>query len=115
MSREFISKSIWIIAGIALICAMLAVSDIDAGAQDNPTPTPTEEYYTCWWEVDHWVCLSADPPSVTPTPAATPLPAPTVAPTPTQVELQPISRCVVVNCVYVPFVAAGEVVTGDTR
>lgn len=103
----------WFLAAVALIFAIMAM-DIDAQAQGEPTPTPTEDYYTCIWIDDRWVCMDAEP-MVTPTLSATPLPAPTVAPTPTDVQSQPISQCVIINCAYLPIVAAGEVVTGDTR
>ena len=94
-----INKSIYVF--VAAILLFFAAMDM-ARAQGDPTPTPapTEDYYTCIWIDDRWVCMDAEP---------------MVTPTPTQIQLQPISRCVIVNCVYVPFVAHELVVTGDTR
>lgn len=82
MKNDFISNSIWFLASIALIFALVAMT-LDAGAQslDDPTPTPTE-INTCWFDEQegHWICIGSVP--TEPTPTATPMvtpPAPVAA------------------------------------
>lgn len=78
MKNEFISNSIWFLAAVALLFAVMTVA-IDAGAQslDDPTPTPTE-VSTCWFdEEDGWICIGSVP--TEPTATATPVVAPPVA------------------------------------
>jgi hypothetical protein len=105
--NELIYNSIWFIATLALLFAIMTVA-IDARAQDDPTPTPTatlseDELITCWWEGDTYICI-APPVAVTATPTNTPVPPPTMTPTATPAAYA-----------YMPIVIADVVVTGDVR
>ena len=92
--KNLISNSIWFIAALALVRALVATS-IDAGAQ-TPEPEPTE-VSTCWFDeaAGTWICIGAAP--TEPTPTATPVVPPPVA------------------VVYLPLVAGDVVVTGDVQ
>jgi len=109
MSKQTISISIWFIAAVALIFAIIAVA-IDARAQ-TPTPTPN-----CWTVDGQLVCIGPGPVAITATPTLTPI-APTPEPTATPVMIRPMNICAhpLWTCVRLPIIHTVGEATGGVR